>query len=92
MTSEVTRPRETAGALDHVFAIQVDAPNFDVAGRLATRHHILGRPAPSRAGTTFGLVAITPPPCNPNAPPRDFHSDCRTPSSTGSSRHPYNGE
>ena len=30
-----TRPREAAGALDHVPAIHVDAPNVDVAGQLA---------------------------------------------------------
>ena len=55
-----TRAREAAVALDHLPAIQVDAPNVDVAARLAVSHHIDSRPAPPSAETSFGLVVITP--------------------------------
>ena len=55
-----TRAREAAVALDHLPAIQVDAPNLDVAARLAVSHHIDSRPAPPSAGASFGLVVITP--------------------------------
>ena len=64
-----TRPREAAVALDHLPAIQVDAPDVDVAARLAVSHHIDGRPTPPPAGTSFGLVVITPPPYDPKVPP-----------------------
>ena len=42
-----TRPRETAVALDHLPAFQVDAPNVDIAARLAMSHHIDSRPTVS---------------------------------------------
>ena len=54
-----TRPREAAVALDHLPAIQVDAPNVDIAARLALAHHIDSRPIPPPAGTSFGLLVIT---------------------------------
>ena len=63
-----TRPRGAAVALDHLPAIQVDAPNVDVAARLAVSHHIDSRPTPPPAGASFGLVVITPPPYDPKAP------------------------
>ena len=49
-----TRPREDAVALDHLPAIQVDAPNVDVAARLALSHHIDSRPTSPPAGITTG--------------------------------------
>ena len=70
-----TRPREAAAALDHLPAIQVDAPNVDVAARLALAHHIASRPTPPPAGTSFGLLVITPPPHDPNAPRHDLDDD-----------------
>ena len=63
-----TRPREPAVALDHLPAMQVDAPNVDIAARLAVAHHIDGRPTPPPAGTSFGLIVITPPPSDPKVP------------------------
>ena len=38
-----TRPREAAISLDHVPSIQVDAPNVDIAARLALAKHIDAR-------------------------------------------------
>ena len=67
-----TRPREAAAALDHLPAIQVDAPNVDIAARLALAHHIDSRPIPPPAGTSFGLLVITPPPHDPNVPHHDL--------------------
>ena len=67
-----TRPREAAVALDHLPAIQVDAPNVDIAARLALSHHVDSRPTPPPAGTAFGLIVITPPPYDPNAPHHDL--------------------
>ena len=61
-----TRPREAAVTLDHLPAIQVDAPNVDVAARLALSHHIDSRPTPPPPGTSFGLVVITSLPYDPN--------------------------
>jgi len=46
-------------------------PTSDVATRLALSHHIDSRPTPPPAGTSFGLVVITPPPCDPNVPRHD---------------------
>ncbi len=66
-----TRPREAPLALDHLPAIQVDAPNVDVAARLALSHHIDSRPTPPPAGTSFGLIVITPPPYGPEVPHHD---------------------
>ena len=60
-----TRPRGAAVALDHLPAIQVDAPDVDVAARLALSHHIDSRPTPPPAGTSFGLIVIKPPPRKP---------------------------
>ena len=70
-----TRAREAAVALDHLPAIQVDAPNVDVAARLAVSHHIDSRPAPPSAGASFGLAVITPPPYDPKAPHRDLDEE-----------------
>ena len=63
-----TPPREAPVALDHLPAIQVDAANVDVAARLALSHHIDSRPTPPPAGTSFGLIVITPSPYDPNVP------------------------
>ena len=73
-----TRPREAAVALDNLPAIQVDAPNVDVAARLALSHHIDGRPTPPPAGTSFWLVVITPPPHDPNVTHHDLHDEAET--------------
>ena len=70
-----TRPREAAVALDHLPAIQVDAPNVNVAARLALAHHIDSRPTPPPAGTSFGLLVITPSPHGPNVPHHDLHDE-----------------
>ena len=70
-----TRPREAPVALDHLPAIQVDAPNVDVAARLAVSHHIDSRPIPPPAGTSFGLVVITPPPYDPTVPHHDLDDE-----------------
>ena len=70
-----TRPREAAVALDDLPAIQVDAPNVDVAARLAVSHHIDSRPTPPPAGTSFGLLVIAPPPCGPKAPHHDLDDE-----------------
>ena len=70
-----TRPREAAVALDHLPAFQVDAPNVDTAARLALAHHIDSRPTPPPAGTSFGLLVITPPSRDPNMPRHDLHDE-----------------
>ena len=71
-SSSSPRPaREAAVPLDHLPAIHVDAPNVDVAARLAVSHHIDSRPAPPPAGASVGLVVITPPPYDPKAPHHD---------------------
>ena len=70
-----TRPREAAVALDNLPAIRVDAPNVDLAARLALSHHIDGRPTPPPAGTSFCLVVITPPPHDPNVPHHDLNEE-----------------
>ena len=70
-----TRAREAAVALDHLPAIQVDAPNVDVASRLAVSHHIDSRPAPPPAGASFGLVVITPPLDDPKVPHHDLDDE-----------------
>ena len=70
-----TRPRGAVVALDHLPAIQVDAPNVHVAARIAVSHHIDGRPAPPSAGASFGLVVITPPPYDPKAPHHDLDDE-----------------
>jgi len=69
-----TRPREAAVPLDQP-AIQVDAPNVDLAARLALSHHIDSRPTPPPAGTSFGLIVITPPPYDPNVPHHDLDDE-----------------
>ncbi len=69
------RPREAAVALDHLPAIQVDAPNVDTAARLALAHHIDSRPTPPPAGTSFGLLVITPPTHDPNVPHHDLDDE-----------------
>ena len=63
-----TRPREATVALDHLPPLQVDAPNVDIAARLALAHHIDSRPTPPPVGTSFELLVITPPPHDPNVP------------------------
>ena len=70
-----TRPREPAVALDHPPAIHVDAPDVDIAARLALSHHIDGRPTPPPAGTSFRLIVIKPPPCDPNVPRHDLDDE-----------------
>ena len=70
-----TRPREAAAALDHLPAIQVDAPNVDIAARLALAHHIDSRPTPPPTGTSFGLLVITPPAHDPNVPRHDLDDE-----------------
>ena len=70
-----TKPREAPVALDHLPAIQVDAPSVDVAARLALSHHIDSRPTPPPAGTSFGLVVITPPPYDPKVPHHDLDDE-----------------
>ena len=67
-----TRPREAAVALDHLPAIQVDAPDVDIAARLALSHHIDSRSTPPRVGTSFGLTVIKPPPRDPNVRRHDL--------------------
>ena len=52
--------------------IQVDAPNAGVAALLPLSHHIDSRPTPPPAGTSFGLIVIKPPPCDPNVPHHDL--------------------
>ncbi len=56
-------------------SIHVDAPSVDVAARLALLHHIDSRPTPPPAGTSFGLVVITPPPYGPNVPHHDLEDE-----------------
>ena len=70
MLEPETRARGAAVALDHLPAIQVDAPNVLVAARLAVSHHIDSRPTPPPVGASFGLVVITPPPYDPKVPHR----------------------
>ena len=70
-----TRPREAAVALDHLPAIQVDAPDVDVAARLALSHHIDSRPTPPPAGTSFGLLVIAPPPYDSKVPHHDLDDE-----------------
>ena len=70
-----TRPREAAVVLDHLPAFQVDAPNVDTAARLALAHHIDSRPTPPPAGTSFGLLVITPPSHDPNMPHHDLDDE-----------------
>ena len=72
-----TRAREAAVALDHLPVIQVDAPNVDVAARLAVSHHIDSWPTPPSAGASFGIVVITPPPYDPMAPHHDLDDEAK---------------
>ena len=72
-----TRPREAAVPLDHLPAIQVDAPSVHIAPRLAVSHHIDSRSTPPPAGTSFGLVVITPPPYDPNVPRHDLDDEAQ---------------
>ena len=73
MTREVQYPR--CGRKGALQSIHVDAPNVDVAARLALSHHIDSRPTPPPAGTSFGLVVITPPPDDPNVPHHDLDDE-----------------
>ena len=70
-----TRPREAAVALDHLPTFKVDAPNIDIAARLALSQPIDGRPTPLPPGTSFGLLVITPPTHEPNAPHHDLDDE-----------------
>ena len=64
-----TRPNQAAAPLDHLPSVEVDAPDVDTAARLAVAHHIDNRPDPPPAGTSFGLVVITPmPTTSPTTP------------------------
>ena len=55
-------------------SIHVDAPNVDVA--VAPTVATDRQPAdPPPAGASFGLVVITPPPCDPNVPHHDLHDE-----------------
>ena len=67
--------REAAVALNDLPAIQVDAPNVDVSAQLAVSHHIDSRQAPPSAGTSFGLVVITPPPYDPKVLHHDIDDE-----------------
>ena len=64
-------------ALGHLPAIQLDAPNVDVAARLAVSHHIDSPPAKPSAGASFGLVVITPPPYDPKVPHHHLDDEMR---------------
>ncbi len=70
-----TRPREAAVTLDHLPFIQVDAPDVDLAARLALSHHIDSRPTPPPTGTSFGLLVIAPPSDDPKAPHLDLDDE-----------------
>ena len=70
-----TRPRGAAVSLDHLPTIEVDAPNVDVAARVALSHHIDSWPTPSPAGTSFRLIVITPPPYALKVPYHDVDDD-----------------
>ena len=63
--------------LDHLPAFQVDAPNVDIAARLAMSHHIDSRPTPPPAGTSFrGLLVIhAARPHDPNVPHHDLDDE-----------------
>ena len=73
MTREVQYPR--CGRKGALQSIHVDAPNVDVAARLALSYHIDSRPTPPPPGTSFGLVVITPPPYDPNVPHHDLDDE-----------------
>ena len=75
MLETETRPRETARPLDHLPAIQVDAPSVDVAARLAVSRHIDALQNSPPAGTSFALVVITPPQYDPKVPHHDLDDD-----------------
>ncbi len=79
-----TRPKQPATPLDHLPSMVVDARDVDTAARLALAHHIDNRPDPPPAGTSFGLIVITPMPDLPDDPHHDLdndavlhHVDCR---------------
>ena len=65
-----TRPKQAATSLVRLPPLTVEAPDVDTAARLAVAHHIENRPHPPPAGTSFGLIVITPP-NRPNGPRRD---------------------
>ncbi len=56
-------------------SIQVDAPNVDVAARLALSHHIDSRPTPPASGPRSGPSLTTPPPCDPHVPHHDLDDE-----------------
>ena len=72
MTSEVQDPR--CGRQGAPRSIRVDAP-MSTSPRGLAPHHIDSRPTPPPAGTSFGLVVISPPPHNPNAPRHDLDDE-----------------
>ena len=70
-----TRPKRAAASLD-LPSVAVEAPDVDTAARLAVAHHIDNRPdAPPPAGTSFGLIVITPKPNLPDDPHHDLDDD-----------------
>ncbi len=71
-----TRPREAAVALDHLPAIRV-GPQRRHRRPARGVHHIDSRPTPPSAGTSFGLLVITPPPCDPNVPHHDLDDEAQ---------------
>ena len=70
-----TRPKQPAAPLDHLPSMVVDARDVDTAARLALAHHIDNRPDPPPAGTSFGLIVITPMPDLPDDPHHDLDND-----------------
>ena len=70
-----TRPKQAAAPLDHLPSMAVDARDVDTAARLALAHHIDNRPDPPPAGTSFGLIVITPMPDLPDDPHHDLDND-----------------
>lgn len=70
-----TRPKRAAASLD-LPSVAVEAPDVDTAARLAVAHHIDNRPdPPPPAGTSFGLIVITPKPNRPDDPHHDLDDD-----------------
>ena len=70
-----TRPKQPTTPLDHLPSMAIDAPDVDVAARLAVARHIDGRANPPPAGTSFALIVITPKPDQPHDPHHDLDDD-----------------
>ena len=73
MTRDVQYAR--CGSKGALQSIQIDAPNVDVAAPPALSRHIDSRLTPPPPGTSFGLVVVTPPPCDPNVPHHDLDDE-----------------